>query len=89
MACVVTVEKVTVEPGGRVLVDWADGTQSEYESLAVLKDAIGKADNDHNACKTWLLAYWLKRNPQGDNKNIVEGKTLTFDLSLAQLMKVQ
>lgn len=90
MPCVVTCTGVRIQPSGVVLVDWSDGVQDEYASLDALKQAVVVADGNHDGCRLWLLAYYLRRNPDGDQlAALVRNKTLTFDLAAAQPVRVQ
>ena len=75
-------------PSTRVLVNFSDGSQREYPSIEEMSTSVLQTDFDNDLAKTMLLAWWLARDADGSNTNIVEGKTLTFDLSAANLLKV-
>lgn len=89
MACIVQLVNVRTEADGKIYCDFSDGSQREFASFAQLKEAVAEADAQHSQCRTWLLAWWIRRDANGNNPSLAIGKTLTFDLSAANMLKVQ
>lgn len=89
MPCVVTCVNVTKSETGVINAEFSDGSTLEFNDLAALKAAVVDADNDHAQCKIWLLAHWIRRDADATNVQLVRNKTLTFDLTSPQLLKVQ
>jgi len=93
MAVTVTMRKVTLEaaPSGRLLCEFSDGSGFEFNSLADAKAQVAQLDSGatgQNQAQMLLLAWWLARQPDGSNTQLVEGKSLTFDLAAAQPIRV-
>lgn len=89
MAVTVTMRNVTLEPGGRVLFEFSDGSGFEYASLADVRGELSQLDSAMGNAQRLLIAWWLARDDGASNPNLVEGKTLTFDLGAANPIRVQ
>lgn len=76
-------------PNGNIRVVWGDGHSNTFADLQDVKDRVSALDSDPAAAESLLLAWFLARQPDASNTNIVEGKRLTFDLSNASPIKVQ
>ena len=86
----VTCTDVRIVPEtGKWYVAFSDGTSLEFSSLQDMKDTIAEVDADPVTARRILIAWWLARSPDGSNQNLVEGKTLTFDLSAPNPIRVQ
>lgn len=84
---IVTCTSVT-KSGGKVYVTFSDGTQLEFASLAEIQAAARDIDSDVHLTQMLLIAWWLARSPDGVNENLVEGKTLVFDLSAPNAVRI-
>lgn len=81
MGCSVTCTTAVKESTGRILVNFSDGTQVEYASLADAYDATYALDSDPALAKKWLLARWLKADPGAANPGAnINGKTCTLNV---------
>lgn len=88
MATTVTLTKVRTAASGTLYVDFAEGTQLEFENLQAMRDAATTAELDPNLLMLYLIGWWLKRNPDADNVQLLEGLHATFDLASATPFKV-
>ena len=84
----VTVSKVVKQPSGQIEINWADGVTQYYGSLDDIKQQITDGFTIDQV-RLMEVGWWLARQPNGDNANVVTGKTLTWDLSLANPFKIQ
>lgn len=92
MAAVVTLTNVTMNQNGSVAITYIDGTGQifdTFENLQMYISSVDTGDTGAENAKRMLLGWWLVRSPDGSNQNVVEGKTLTFDLSAANAVRVQ
>lgn len=74
---------------GSVKCVWEDGHSTSYPSLADLKADLAQLDGDQTIAERWLLAWFLARQPDASNVNIVEGKRITLDASASNPLRVQ
>jgi len=90
MAVSVTLTTVIKEPlpSTRVLINFSDGTQLEFGTFAELREYIADLETNDTA-RRLFLGWWLGRSPDGSSTAIVEGKTLTFNLSNPNPIRVQ
>lgn len=90
MATTVDCTSVILEPlpSTRVLINFADGTQYEFASLADLKSRIEELDQNADAARMFLIGQWLAKNPAGDNLTQIQGKRLTLDLLAVDALKI-
>jgi hypothetical protein len=88
MAASVTLTDFTIGGDGSVTITYADGSGFLFASLQDLRDSLQDVDSADMA-KKFLHAWFLARQPDASNVNIVEGKTLTLDLSNANPIRVQ
>lgn len=79
----------TIQADAKVKVVWADGHSNIYLNLDALKADVSILDSDATTAERLLLAWFLARQPDGSNVNVVQGKTLTFDLASNSPIKVQ
>lgn len=84
------VQRVTTT--GRVYVRFADGFEWEFPSAQAAREFIRALDDPDEdglrLARMLLILWWLKRNPTGNNPALVEGKTLTFDLTASPVLQV-
>lgn len=78
----------TVHPDGSVSVVFTDGTGLSIGSLDDLKMEVSRLETSETA-RLLMIGWFLARQPDASNVNLVEGKTLTFDLSAANAIRVQ
>lgn len=87
MAATATVTRITKMADGKWWVEFgAEG--NVYNSLDEMKERVLAIQTTETA-RSLAIAWWLARQPDGTNANLIVGKTLTFDLSAAQPIKVQ
>lgn len=87
MAVSVTMQSLTI--GTPCRFRFADGAELEFNSLDEVKRTLGELDRDPNMARLLQIAWFLARQPDGNNPNLVIGKTLTFDLSANNPIRVQ
>lgn len=85
----VVLTAVIKDPDGRVRVRFADGSEREFGSLAMLRSVVLRRDQDVGLTQDLCLAYALARSADLSNVNSVANKSFIFDLSVAQPIKVQ
>lgn len=88
MAAAVTLTKVRRIPAtGRIYMAFADGAILEFPDFQTIVDWANEADAPVPAVLDWLrragVRYYLARDPTAANPSIIEGKTLTLDLTLS------
>jgi hypothetical protein len=86
MALSVTVTKVRrVVATGRIYVHFADGPILDFANFQEVKDWAKDIDIDAGQARDLLrkmaAQYYLARDPTGANPSIIEGKTMTLDLT--------
>lgn len=74
---------------GNVRVTWEDGHSNLFADMAEVRAYISGLDSNPVIAEQLLIAWFIARQPDGSNTNIVEGKRLTFDLSNANPIRVQ
>lgn len=84
-----TVQTWDVQPGGRIIITWGDGHTTEYHNLDSLKEDLTQLDGAQVQAEMWLASWYLARDPDMNNVNLIEGKTLTLDISAPNAIKVQ
>jgi hypothetical protein len=80
---------ITIQPNGNVWVQYDMGEGQIFQSLEDLNNQLVSTLQTRDNARLLLLAWWLARQPDGTNANLVIGKTLTFDVAAAQPIKVQ
>ena len=80
-------------PDGRCEMVFANSISGEtgrvWENCQVPRDeALTLNATEDNLIK-FLIAYWMARNPDFSNPNLILGKTLTIDFAAANPIKVQ
>ena len=72
---------------GHVYIEWADGPESEFDSLAAAIAWAQDMDLDSGQARDLLrkmaIRYYLVRDPAATNPTVIVGKTMTLDLSSA------
>jgi hypothetical protein len=82
--------KVIKAPTGTAITfQFADGSGLEFGSLDDVKTHLREMDSDRHHAQCLLIGWFLARQPEASNVSIVEGKTMTFDLSAANPLRVQ
>jgi len=84
----VTVTAVVKMPDGTIKISTSDGSTLSWTSLEEMLTFFIPLQNPDVALQL-LLAWWIARSPDASNENLIEGKTLTLDLSAANPIKVQ
>lgn len=74
--------------GEKWYVDWDDGSGVEYPNFQTMLDEIAAAQTVE-MIRTIFLGWWLSRSPDGSNQNLIVNKTMTFDLSNQNPIRVQ
>lgn len=69
------------QSGGRVFLKFGK-TTLEFDSVQSAREWVRGEDNVE-AARRLLMAWWLQQNPSGSNPSLVVGKTLTVDLAAA------
>lgn len=74
---------VVVNANGRIYVNFANGDQREFESLAEMQSVAATADAPAKVedAENMLLRWWLAQDPDAADLSIVTGRQLTFDLT--------
>lgn len=80
MAVTVTCTKIR-RTNGKIYIQFGK-IEREFESPAHVKAWIGDS-LDKEALQAMLIAKWLDVDPTGSNPTLVEGRTITVDLTLA------
>ena len=89
MAVNALVQSFVKNPDGSIKVTWEDGHSMPFLNLAAIREFIGELDTDPVVAERIALAWFLARQPDASNVNIIEGKRVTFDLSAANAIRVQ
>jgi hypothetical protein len=91
MAVSATIVGVTKEaaPSTRCRVQFADGNELEFASPAEMQAYRSDLDSDPAMAQAMALRHWIARDPDASNPSIAIGKTLTFNLSSPNPIKVQ
>jgi len=82
----ITLTKITRQPGGGVVVNFGKRGR-EFASLADLRDFV-RDKLDRDVLEALFLRVALDRFPNMDNPAQLEGRTLTVDTSIANVMRV-
>lgn len=89
MGCAVTCTSAAKQADGRVLVNFSDGTQKEFASLAHAFNATYDLDGDPEKAKLWLVAQWLKLDPSAANPGAnINGKTCALNVGTTPPVQV-
>lgn len=83
-----SVFKIEKKSGDVLRVTWADGSASEG-TLDQFREEIARISDDPETARLLIIAWFLARSPDASNANVVEGKTLTFDLSAPNPIRIQ
>jgi hypothetical protein len=73
---------------GRWLIFFDDGSGLEFSSLAAMQEAVKEVETLDNTRKLFI-GWWLARSADGSNTAPIVNKTMTFDLSNPNAIKVQ
>lgn len=84
----VTVVAIRRDPN-RIEVIFDDGSGVGAPSVQLLSDMVVNLDTNRDTAKALAIAWWLARSPDATNDNLLVGKTLTFNLSAANPIRVQ
>lgn len=87
MAVSVTVTNISTS-GPKYFVTFADGSQLEFQSLAAMT-AWTKEIEDVPTTQRLAVGFWIARDDDANNPNVIVGKTLTFDISNNNPIRVQ
>jgi hypothetical protein len=92
MALSITCSKISQDGAGRIHVAFSDGVEMEFPSKA---EAIrwGQGDDVSGPeaallLRQLLMSWWLKGDPTGATPSLVVGKTITANLTLANIATV-
>ena len=83
-----TLQRFEILGNGKVKVTWEDGHSAIFENLQHVKNDVMTLETMTNT-ELLLLGWFLARQPDGSNVNVVEGKRLTLDLSASNPIRVQ
>lgn len=83
-----TVSSIVANANGSYLVTFGDGSGVEFNSADHLKRFAMEAETEDLA-KKLVIGWWMSRNADLSNVKLVEGKTMTLDMSAPALLKVQ
>jgi hypothetical protein len=89
MAGSATCISVTRNADGTVSVQWDQGEGMNFSNFDELKEYAFRNGDSRERAQQYLLAWWLRRSSDGGNESLIEGKTMTFDLSAANPIRVQ
>lgn len=82
--------RITHRPDGLFEIQWADGFTWGPTSLENLKEQLANnAPDDAEHTKWAMLAYALRRSADLTNVTSILNKTLTFDLTTANVWRIQ
>lgn len=68
-----------VHADGRVYINWSDGVQQEFGSLADAQAARDNLFSNRDTLRAIALARYLRIDPDGSNPGLMEGRDITFD----------
>jgi hypothetical protein len=86
MALTVGITSIT-KTANKWNVEFNDGMVYHFSGLADVKEWIKDFDHPEIA-KRIAMAYWIAKNPDGSNPASLVGKTMTFDLTNANPIRV-
>lgn len=89
MPTTVTLTDVLKPAGGRIYINFADGTQLEFNSLADVQAWATEADLNRTLVQQFCVAFAMARSADLNNIAIVKNKNFTLDLSDNAPIKVQ
>lgn len=69
-----------VNTGNGWQIEFADGGGFLFANLQEAKNQAFSIDDDVLWVRLAIIAWWLRKNPNGGNPQQLIGKTLTFDL---------
>jgi len=89
MAVSVTLTTIIKEPAPstRCLINFSNGTQLEFGSLAEVKEFVRDIETTENAQKL-IVGRWLAQHPDGDGTASIQGRTLTINMSAVNPVSV-
>ena len=73
----------------RYRVRFSDGTELTFNTLAELQQFGSDLDTDPGMARVLAIRWWIARSNDATNTAIIVGKTLTFDLSNNNPIRVQ
>lgn len=91
MAVTVEITSVTIEPSpsSRILVNFADGTQLEFQSREELAAMVDELGSDGHLARRLLISQGVAKDPRLENtRTLLEGKRLTLDPTQVDPIKV-
>lgn len=90
MAVSVHCTGIVVNENGTGRINYSD-VQVEFSSLADLQLIAADLDDPVNLdlARRFLIAWWIARNPAADNPSFIIGKTLTLDMTTAEMIVVE
>lgn len=89
MATQVILRSVIKQPDGKVFVNFDNGSQREFTSIADLQAWARKPDTDVDLTEQLCIAWAVARSPELSNIATIQNKTFTFDLSAPNPIRVQ
>lgn len=93
MASVTLREVRRVPATGKIHLRFADKTGYEFDSAPAVREWVSDLELDGPELRLFLkkllVRWWLRQNPTGNDASLVEGKTLTLDLTAAVLLEVR
>lgn len=68
-----------VHQNGRVYINWSDGVQQEFSSLADAQTIRDNLFSNRDTLRAIALARYLRIDPDGTNPSLMQGRAITFD----------
>lgn len=88
----VTFGNVITTAAGTIFINLSDGSQLEFGSLDQLRNIVAAIDDpiEGRFLATMMgVAWWIARDPDASNSNLISGKTVTLNLSAPNSFRVQ
>ena len=84
----VSISTVTVQPGGEIEIVWDDGRTNFFSGIEEVRTHISDLETMDNA-ELFLIARGVNVGNDFTQPNVVEGKTLTLDVTANNPVRVQ
>lgn len=92
MALAITCSKISQDANGRIHVAFSDGVELEFpskaEAIAWAQGADVTGAEAAARLRQLLMSWWLKADPTGSTPATVVGKTITANLTIANVVTV-
>jgi hypothetical protein len=82
-----TCTSILVEATGRMVLNFDDGSQIDFDTLEAAKEYCNHIDDPGSLgegfAEKLLMRHWFVNDPTGQNLAFIVGKTVTFDMTAA------